>query len=114
MSLTASNFTSEPATTNSAKLKQNKGAVVDYTVQGVFTTEPLYSVKEESVRGVLNYKMYDQYSGHMVNNTPSYDGSANDEYVIQESGKVYQSGKTYYLGYCTVAKITYSSSGSGS
>jgi len=108
--LKAEDFVSEPSVDNAGYLKGASGAITDHTVQGVFQTEPIYSVTKESVQGVMNFKIYDQMSGHMVNNTPKYSssgsGSGNIK-VIQESGKAYQSGKTYYLGFVTAAKITH-------
>ena len=104
--LKAEDFVSEPSVDNAGYLKGASGAITDHTVQGVFQTEPIYSVTKEAVQGVMNFKIYDQMSGHMVNNTPTHSGDGNIK-IIQESGKAYQSGKTYYLGFVTAAKITH-------
>jgi hypothetical protein len=109
MSLNASNFQKEPTLAHTGKLKgfdSTKTTVIDSSIQGVFQTEPLYAVGDESIKGILNFKMYDQYSGHVVNNDydPNVSGTT---YTIQESGKVYQSGKVYYLGFKTIALPAY-------
>ena len=109
MSLNASDFQNEPTLAHTDKLKgfdSSQTTVVDSSIQGVFQTEPLFSVGDESIKGILNFKMYDQYSGHVVNGDYN-ETPGGTTYTIQETGKLYQSGKVYYLGFSTIALPTY-------
>lgn len=86
--------------------------LVDYNKSEVYHTEPLFIVGNKSLYGYENYKQYDQYSGHSLNNQPNFkiqdststsnDPDKKDYYVVEENGKRLSSGKTYYLGYQTV------------
>ena len=140
MALSANDFTTEPGTgtdqivysTNTTLSSQdeaqaNQTALVDYNVQGVYHTEPLFIVGNENIQGFENYKQYDQYSGHAIkSSTPKlYDDSSNsdnnsgytiNQYKVEEKGKRFMSGKTYYLGYevIIVAKVKSNSSNSDS
>jgi len=115
MALTAENFINEP-TIGMDKTKGNvDGAIIDQTVQGVFNTEPIFEVNNVDVRGFQNFKMYDQYSGHVINTQgdnalPTEASSSNEVYEIEANGKQYISGKTYYLGYKVLAVPTYTQS----
>ena len=130
MALSASDFTTSPSSdteqivyaTNASidstdNSDNNKKALVDYTVQGVYHTEPLFIVGNTDIQGFENYKQYDQYSGHAIKaEEPAlYDSSSQTtqsgvtikQYKIEEKGKRYMSGKTYYLGFevIIVAKV---------
>lgn len=115
MALTASNFIEEPAI-GMDKTKGNvNGAIIDQTVQGVFNTEPIFEVNNVKVRGFQNFKMYDQYSGHVINAEgenalPTGVSDESEVYEIETNGKQYISGKTYYLGYKVLAVPTYTQS----
>ena len=86
--------------------------LVDYNKSEVYHTEPLFIVGNKSLYGYENYKQYDQYSGHSLNNQPNFkindntstSGNSDQKnyYVVEENGKRLSSGKTYYLGYQTV------------
>ena len=86
--------------------------LVDYNKSEVYHTEPLFIIGNKSLYGYENYKQYDQYSGHSLNNQPNFkitdptntsnDPDKKDYYVVEENGKRLSSGKTYYLGYQTV------------
>ena len=107
MALSASEFSGAPDTSGLSNVVQNtdaptagdKGLLVDYSQSGVFHTEPLYIVGNEKMYGYENYKQYDQYTGHGLNQQPSF---ASNGYVVEENGKKMTSGKTYYLGFQTL------------
>lgn len=83
--------------------------VVQYQKQAVYHNEPLFIVNNESMYGYENYKEYDQYTGHAIQNTPEFqddipknNGKPAPYYYVEKNGKQYASGKTYYLGLTTL------------
>jgi len=91
---------------------KNQEMLVDYAVNEIFHTEPLFLVGEEQIYGYENYKQYDQYQGHGLKEIPQFMGDLQDVteyYMIEEDGKRYASGKTYYLGFQVIAVPFYHS-----
>ncbi len=112
MSLLIQDFVKEPTINdNEEKIvskdgKGANGALVDWSVSQQYHTEPIYSVDKVEVQGYENYKIADQYTGHAIKDEPGVENHLGQQsgttYTIEDSGKMYKSGKTYYLGYKTV------------
>jgi hypothetical protein len=105
MGIDVSTYKVEPTSNMGSEIKTSDnqgitGALVDRSIQSQFHSEPIYEVNSTEIKGWLNYKEYDIYSGHAVE-TDDKTGAdnSNTTYTLKESGKKYQSGKTYYLGF---------------
>ena len=127
MSLNAEDFIQNVTIEHADKLKKfgdgNLDFFLDYTVQANFHNEPIFAVNQEDIKAYLNYKVYDVYTGHKINDVPKHvegavDSSSNSSsssstnsqnqiYLLEEEGKQYMSGKTYYSGYISEAKPKY-------
>jgi len=122
MGLTVTDFDTNKVNEADATTEQNDhlkhksgedivGAMVDKQSSSSFSSEPIFEVGNEDIKGYMNYKIYDQHTGHVISQQPDDDqldiqsegGQTVENYTIQESGKHYASGKTYYLGFKTVA-----------
>jgi len=111
--ITADAFTKAPTINHPDKLKGGDNVMVDHTVQSSFSNEPIFGVGNEQLQGYMSYKVYDVYSGHVINNSEVKDKilppdvSGKTTYTLEQSGKRYASGKTYYLGYASIAVPKY-------
>ena len=108
MALTTGSFIKEPESHNdmikhsSDFVPDSTELLVDYSKSASYHTEPLFVVGNEQIYGYENYKQMDQVQGHGIRQNPQFadDIKQNQEYyLVEEQGKKYSSGKTYYLGY---------------
>jgi len=112
--ITADAFTQAPTVEHKEKLKGGDGVMVDHTVQSSFSNEPIFGVGNEQLQGYMSYKVYDVYSGHVINNSDVENrilannvSTTQSTYTLEKSGKRFASGKTYYLGYASIAVPKY-------
>jgi len=111
MAISASDLTAAPngnadhiVTHDGQQLPSDGSLLTDYSCSAMYHAEPIFAVGDENIQGYENYKYADQYSGHAFKSSePALTDSANGEsYVVEEEGKSYQSGKTYFLGWKTI------------
>ena len=110
MALNAEQFTVAPQSEEDAIVKAQDSQVdsgdmlVDYSKSAAYHTEPLFLIGKEQMYGYENYKQYDQVQGHGIRTNPQFqdDTQGKETYLVEESGKRYASGKTYYLGFQTI------------
>ena len=116
MALETKSFLAEPVSQNdeikhssSFKNDNKSELLVDYSKSASYHTEPLFVVNNEQIYGYENYKTMDQVQGHGIRQNPQFlDDTQNKEYyLVEEKGKKYSSGKTYYLGYQVAMIPTY-------
>ena len=109
MAINVSTFITQPNSTADKVVypegkNQLNGVLLDYTVSSQWHVEPIFGIDDESVKAYENYKQADQYTGHSIRSNPDFsrDIGQSKYYVIEEDGKRFASGKTYYLGYETL------------
>ena len=115
MALTTESFIKEPVSHNdmikhsSDFVPDSTELLVDYSKSASYHTEPLFIIGNEQIYGYENYKQMDQVQGHGIRQNPQFeDDTKNGEYyLVEEQGKKYSSGKTYYLGYQVAMIPTY-------